>query len=98
MIGVYRQAQSWKNGLGKTGEISIYPPKKDFRKDSFFWRLSENEIEADFTFPILLGYEYTHVILPNENNRKSTIHLNHRGEEASTTVKPLFPYSWNAEW
>ncbi|KAL7317317.1 hypothetical protein PS15m_003694 [Mucor circinelloides] len=92
------QTQSWKNGLGKTSEISIYPNEKDYRKDSFFWRLSENEIDADFNFPILLGYECTNIILPNEHGTKSTIHLNHRGEEASTTVKPLFPYSWNAEW
>ncbi|CAO3637215.1 unnamed protein product [Mucor hiemalis] len=93
------QTQSWKNGLGKTSEISIYPPEKDFRQDSFFWRLSENEIDADFNFPILLGYECTNIILPNNNTaKKSTIHLNHRGEEASTTVKPLFPYTWSGEW
>ncbi|KAF1803104.1 hypothetical protein V8B55DRAFT_1502475 [Mucor lusitanicus] len=92
------QTQSWKNGLGKTSEISIYPNDKDYTKDSFFWRLSENEIDADFNFPILLGYERTNIILPSEHGTKSTIHLNHRGEEASTTVKPLFPYSWNAEW
>ncbi|KAI9478339.1 MAG: hypothetical protein EXX96DRAFT_570460 [Benjaminiella poitrasii] len=91
------QTQSWKNGLGKTSEISIYPPEKDFRKDSFFWRLSENVIEADFNYPILLGYEYTNIILPSEE-RKSTIQLNHRGEENSSSIKPLFPYSWNAEW
>ncbi|KAL9546455.1 hypothetical protein MBANPS3_006656 [Mucor bainieri] len=92
------QTQSWKNGLGKTSEISIYPNDKDHTKDSFFWRLSENEMDADFNFPILLGYERTAIILPNEHGTKSTIHLNHRGEEASTTVKPLFPYAWNAEW
>lgn len=40
----------------------------------------------------------TNIILPNSNPRKSIIHLNHRGEEASTTIKPLFPYSWNSEW
>lgn len=45
-----------------------------------------------------MGYEYTHIILPHGKNRKSTIHLNHRGEEASTTIKPLFPYSWSGEW
>ncbi|KAI7906009.1 uncharacterized protein BX663DRAFT_498495 [Cokeromyces recurvatus] len=92
------QTQSWKNGLGKTSEISIYPPEKDFRKDSFFWRLSENFIEADFNYPILLGYEYTNLVLPSGDHSKSTIQLNHRGEETSTTVTPLFPYSWNAEW
>ncbi|KAI8091578.1 hypothetical protein BDF21DRAFT_436522 [Thamnidium elegans] len=52
------QTQSWKNGLGKTSQISIYPACKDFRQEGFFWRLSENEIDADFNFPILLGYEW----------------------------------------
>ncbi|KAI8063694.1 uncharacterized protein B0P05DRAFT_555340 [Gilbertella persicaria] len=93
------RTKNWKNGLGKTSEICIYPPEKDYRKDSFFWRLSEHEIDADFNFPISLGYDYTCVILPSHHqNKKSTIHLNHRGEEASTTIKPLFPYTWNGEW
>ncbi|KAI8967165.1 hypothetical protein BDF20DRAFT_902111 [Mycotypha africana] len=86
------RTQSWKNGLGKTSEIAIYPPDKDYRKDSFFWRFSLNEIDADFNFPVLLGYEYTTIIL------NSTIHLSHRGEEVAHTVKPLFPYGWCAEW
>ncbi|KAI8882787.1 hypothetical protein K501DRAFT_250888 [Backusella circina FSU 941] len=92
------QTQCWKNGLGKTAEISIYPPEKDYRQDSFFWRLSENIIEGDYNFPMLLGYECTNIILPSHQNRKSTIHMNHRGEEASTTIKPLFPYTWSGEW
>lgn len=39
----------------------------------------------------------TTVILPT-GNKKSVIQLNHRGEEASTRIKPLFPYTWNGEW
>ncbi|ORE05312.1 hypothetical protein BCV72DRAFT_250693 [Rhizopus microsporus var. microsporus] len=84
--------QAWKNGLGKTNEICIYPPEKDYRQDSFFWRLSENVIDSDFMFPMFLGYDCTTVILPT-GNKKSVIQLNHRGEEASTRIKPLFPYT-----
>ncbi|CEI98949.1 hypothetical protein RMCBS344292_13044 [Rhizopus microsporus] len=82
--------QAWKNGLGKTSEICIYPPEKDYRQDSFFWRLSENGELS------LLSVSTT-VILPT-GNKKSVIQLNHRGEEASTRIKPLFPYTWNGEW
>lgn len=41
----------------------------------------------------------TTIVLPNQGKRKnSTILLNHKGEEMSTTVKPLFPYTWNGSW
>ncbi|KAL0083959.1 hypothetical protein F4703DRAFT_1857809 [Phycomyces blakesleeanus] len=89
--------KAWKNGLGTTSEISIYPPKKDFRKDTFFWRLSLHRIEADCNFTLFPGYYCTTVVLPSQN-RKAALLLNHQGDEVSTKVKPLFPYSWHGEW
>lgn len=48
----------------------------------------------------MIRYMYsTTIVLPNQGKRKnSTILLNHKGEEMSTTVKPLFPYTWNGSW
>ncbi|KAI9031913.1 hypothetical protein CLU79DRAFT_730653 [Phycomyces nitens] len=91
------KVKAWKNGLGTTSEISIYPPKKDFRKDPFFWRLSLHSIEADCNFTLFPGYYCTTVVLPSQN-RKAALLLNHQGDEVSTKVKPLFPYGWHGEW
>ncbi|KAI8391234.1 uncharacterized protein BYT42DRAFT_556125 [Radiomyces spectabilis] len=89
--------QYWHNGLGITHEISIYPPEKNYKTESFFWRLSVNDVKANCNFPVFPGYDCTTVILPKGGN-KSTFLLNHQGEEVSTNIKPLFPYSWNGEW
>ncbi|KAG0179624.1 hypothetical protein DFQ28_002662 [Apophysomyces sp. BC1034] len=91
--------QSWKNGLGATAEIGIYPPEKDFKKDSFFWRFSINIIQADCNFSLFPGYDCTVIVLPNESaSQKVSIALNHQGTEVSTNVQPLFPYTWEGEW
>lgn len=50
--------QSWKNGLGKTDEIAIYPPDKDFIKDDFFWRFSINRMQANCNFSMFPGYDW----------------------------------------
>ncbi|KAI9256865.1 hypothetical protein EDC94DRAFT_661567 [Helicostylum pulchrum] len=88
--------QTWKNGLGKTEEIAIYPPEKDFVKDEFFWRLSSTWMQGDCNFSVFPGYDCTTVVLPSETN--SSFALSHRGCESSTKVQPLFPYSWQGEW
>ncbi|KAI7869211.1 hypothetical protein BDF14DRAFT_1785992 [Spinellus fusiger] len=89
--------QPWKNGLGTTSEISIYPPEKDFKTDTFFWRLSVHQVEDNCAFSLFPGYECTTVVLP-DNRCKPTLLLNHQGNEVSTMIKPLFPYTWQGEW
>ncbi|CAO3638018.1 unnamed protein product [Cunninghamella blakesleeana] len=90
------RTQAWKNGLGTTSEIGIYPPEKDFTIDSFFWRLSTHCIQNNCYFSLFPGYDCTTIVLPNENN--ATFKLNHQDRENFTTIKPLFPYSWHGEW
>ncbi|CAO3648914.1 unnamed protein product [Cunninghamella echinulata] len=97
----------WKNGLGTTKQIAIYPPDKDFKKDTFFWRLSIHSIqEKHCQFSFFPGYKRTTVILPYEEpkspsgkkHEQMSIILNHQGEEVNTNIKPLFPYSWDGGW
>ncbi|KAI9300819.1 hypothetical protein BJ944DRAFT_170186 [Cunninghamella echinulata] len=70
------RTQAWKNGLGTTSEIGIYPPEKDFTIDSFFWRLSTHCIQNNCYFSLFPGYDCTTIVLPNENN--ATFKLNHQ--------------------
>ncbi|KAI7893363.1 uncharacterized protein EV154DRAFT_501775 [Mucor mucedo] len=89
-------SQAWKNGLGKTEEIAIYPPARDFTKDDYFWRFSKTCMQADCNFSVFPGYDCTTVILPGENH--PSLSLSHLGRETRTKIKPLFPYSWHGEW
>ncbi|KAI8086494.1 uncharacterized protein BX664DRAFT_335943 [Halteromyces radiatus] len=90
------RTQPWKNGLGTTSEIGIYPPEKDFTLDSFFWRFSIHTIKDNCYFSLFPGYDCTTIVLPNENN--ATFKLNHQDRENFSTIKPLFPYTWHGEW
>ena len=40
----------WKNGLGVTEEIAIFPPGADFASGSFGWRLSSATVATDGPF------------------------------------------------
>lgn len=51
-------SQTWKNGLGQTSEISIYPPGKDFKTETFFWRLSKHVIDSSCNFSLFPEYEW----------------------------------------
>ncbi|KAK4514544.1 uncharacterized protein ATC70_002142 [Mucor velutinosus] len=92
--------QQWKNGLGTTDEIAIYPPDKNFIKDEFFWRFSTNTMHANCSYSLFPGYECTTVILPTDDDKKSNacFSLLHQGGETLTKIQPLFPYSWQGEW
>lgn len=51
-------SQAWKNGLGTTDEIAIYPPARDFTKDDYFWRFSKTCMQADCNFSVFPGYDW----------------------------------------
>ncbi|GAN10889.1 succinylglutamate desuccinylase/aspartoacylase subfamily protein, partial [Mucor ambiguus] len=93
-------SQQWKNGLGTTDEIAIYPPDKDFIRDEFFWRFSTNTMHANCSYSLFPGYDCTTVILPTDEDKKSKAYfsLSHQGGETLTKIQPLFPYSWQGEW
>ncbi|NUN04166.1 MAG: HutD family protein [Bdellovibrio sp.] len=40
----------WKNGLGVTAQIDIFPPAALFPGDDFHWRLSSAAVSTDSTF------------------------------------------------
>ncbi|KAI8997349.1 hypothetical protein BDB01DRAFT_846011 [Pilobolus umbonatus] len=93
----YKQ-RIWKNGLGRTEEISVYPSDKIFEKDDFFWRLSVDTIQADCSFALTPGYERTLILLPDEFEENSSLDLSHQGKESTSKVQSLFPYSWDGAW
>ncbi|UOE99821.1 HutD/Ves family protein [Bdellovibrio reynosensis] len=47
---------SWKNGLGSTAQIDIYPASAVFPQD-FLWRISSATVEASSPFSNFPGYD-----------------------------------------
>ncbi|KAJ3226896.1 hypothetical protein HDU81_007013 [Chytriomyces hyalinus] len=58
------QKMMWKNGLGETEEIAIFPKGIDFHKDEFVWRLSATEVHDACTFSVYPGYDIAMMMLP----------------------------------
>jgi environmental stress-induced protein Ves len=86
----YRRA-TWKNGLGYTDEIAIYPEGSDLRAGNFSWRLSSARIEQASPFSIFPEHDRILVILRGEGLR-----LNHdfEGNHESVELPPLEPYEF----
>jgi uncharacterized protein len=69
----------WKNGLGTTEEIAIFPKAARFPDDAFDWRLSSATVSGTNQFSTFPGYDRILVVWQG-----SGLHLN--GE-------PLLPYA-----
>lgn len=54
----YRRMR-WKNGLGWTSEVALFPTGAQFGDDAWEWRLSIAEIDADSEFSPLPGIDRT---------------------------------------
>lgn len=81
----------WKNGLGHTDEIAIYPEGADLKAGNFLWRISSAQIERASLFSVFPAHDRTLVILEGEGVR-----LTHtfEGTEDTTDVGPLEPYDF----
>lgn len=44
------QRSVWKNGLGFTDQIAIYPHEAELKRGEFLWRISSARIERDSPF------------------------------------------------
>lgn len=86
----YRRAV-WKNGLGHTDEIAIYPDGSDLKTGNFLWRLSSARIERASPFSAFPHHDRTLVILNGAG-----VHLTHTFDEGEDVaeVAPFAPYEF----
>lgn len=56
----------WKNGLGTTAEIDIFPKGADFIKGDFDWRLSSAQVTASNQFSQFPGHDRWLMVLRGE--------------------------------
>ncbi len=96
----YLQAK-WKNGLGVTEQIGIYPDDSDLKRADFLWRLSTARIEKDSAFSSFPHHDRILILL--EGNGIALSHsLGEAGEDASSAeeawerveLSPLEPYEF----
>jgi|APCry1669189534_1035231.scaffolds.fasta_scaffold100072_1 hypothetical protein len=73
----------WKNGLGETTEIAVFPP--DTGLESFDWRISMARVSASGPFSVFPGIDRNLVVLSG-----GTLCLAIDGQ-ASTPLDPLSP-------
>ena len=76
----------WKNGLGTTKEIQIYPPGADFKNDDFQWRVSMALVNSDNSFSQFKGFDRHLMVLSGDGFK-----LN------SYTIKSFDIYSFKGE-
>ncbi len=56
----------WKNGLGSTAQIAIYPADTDFSTGNYLWRVSSATVRSDSPFSQFPGYDRWLIILSGE--------------------------------
>jgi environmental stress-induced protein Ves len=76
----------WKNGLGITSEIEIYPKSASFSNSDFLWRLSSAQICSTNEFSYFEGYDRILMVCVGDGLMLNNIRLN-----------PLVPYKFQGE-
>jgi environmental stress-induced protein Ves len=87
----YRRS-TWKNGLGHTDEIAIFPEGSDLRRGDFLWRLSSARIEQASPFSTFPQHDRVLVVL-----RGAGLRLTHtfvEGEEESVELPAFEAYEF----
>ncbi len=88
----YKRA-TWKNGLGFTDEIAIFPEGASLAKGDFQWRLSSARIENASAFSMFPAHDRILVVLKGNGIRM--VHAFEEGEpDEVAEVRPLEPYEF----
>lgn len=88
----YRRA-AWKNGLGYTEEIAIYPENAELKRGNFLWRVSSARIEQASPFSAFPEHDRTLVVLKGEGVRLTHTFVEGEPEE-SVDLHEFTPYDF----
>lgn len=84
---------TWKNGLGFTDQISIYPVDSALAQANFLWRLSSARIENAAPFSLFPAHDRVLVILKGKG-LKLTHTFEEGGEEEVVELPAFEPYEF----
>ncbi|MEO9078582.1 MAG: HutD family protein [Rhodanobacter sp.] len=85
-----RPSQPWKNGLGRTRELAIYPSAAS--SDDFLWRVSIAEVDSDAPFSVFPGIDRQIALLDGDG---FTMTLD--DERTHALTRPLVPFGFPGE-
>ena len=80
----------WKNGLGFTSEIAIYPGGDDFSRGEFLWRVSTAKVESSSAFSLFENYDRVLVVIEGDE-----IDLVEKTTGARAQLKPFEPHAFS---
>jgi len=88
----YRRS-TWKNGLGFTDQIAIYPPNAVLAQANFLWRLSSARIEKESPFSLFPNHDRLLIVLKGPGIK--LIHtIEEGGDEEVVEIPTLEPYEF----
>lgn len=85
-----RPSQPWKNGLGRTREIAVHPPRAD--GSGFLWRASVAEVDSAAPFSVFPGID-RHIVLLEGDGFTMTLD----GGQVHALHVPFEPFAFPGE-
>lgn len=83
----------WKNGLGVTRELALWPPGATFERGDFDWRISAARVEQAGPFSPFPGFDRTLVITEGEG-----LILEHGQSAPRARLRRFEPYRFSGDW
>ncbi len=79
---------TWKNGLGYTDEIAIFPPESSLTKGDFLFRLSSAKIDQASAFSLFPAHDRVLAVI--QGNGIRLIHTFEEGADEDSNDLPCF--------
>jgi environmental stress-induced protein Ves len=83
----------WKNGLGVTEELAIWPREAAFEDGDFDWRISRASVVEDGPFSEFPGFDRVLVVVEGDG-----LVLEHGDRAPRAEVRRLEPYAFAGDW
>ncbi len=85
---------AWKNGLGSTTEIAVYPPGSGLADRPFMWRVSIADVPASGPFSRFPGYDRTIMVIDGD----AGMWLDGAPDGPIDLTRPFVPRSFSGDW
>ena len=83
----------WKNGLGVTNEIAVWPEASSFERGDFDWRISSATVDSNGPYSSFEDFERILVVTDGDG-----LALDHGSAAPARRVLPLEPYRFAGAW
>jgi environmental stress-induced protein Ves len=83
----------WKNGLGITSELAVWPSGTSMDRLDFDWRISAAKVDAGGPFSEFRGYDRSLTITSGAGLR-----VDHGGHAPRAELSRLEPYVFSGDW